>query len=106
MVIIIPILTIVMIRILINNRDFNNKNNRVMIKNGYSNDSDENSNKIVLRKSSPYCNPCKSSDKNKAKRYLRHSVQRSVTMASLFPEYFSNIFLSVNGLIGQSFQSM
>ena len=42
--------------------------------------------KIFFRKSSPYHNPYKFSGKNKAKRYLRHSLQYSVTMASIFSE--------------------
>ena len=56
-------------------------------------------NKIFFRKSSPYHNPYKFNGKNKAKRYLTHSLQYSVTMASIFSEYFSNIFLSVKSLI-------
>ena len=62
--------------------------------------------KIVFRKSSPYYNPYRSSGKNKAKRYLRHNLQRSVPMPSLFSEYFSNSFFSVKGLMGQFCQSM
>ena len=62
--------------------------------------------KIVFLKSSPHHNPYKFSGKNKAKRYLRHSLQHSVTMVSLFSEYFSNIFLYVKSSIGQFRQSM
>ena len=80
-------------------------------KNGNSNDSDENSNnnnqyQNRFHKSSPYYNPYKSSGKNKAKRYFRHSLQRSVPMAPLSSEYFSNSSLSVKGLMGQFCQSM
>ena len=56
--------------------------------------------KIIFSKSSSYYNPYKSSGKNKAKRYFRHSLQRSVPMASLPSEYFSNSFLSVKGFMG------
>ena len=80
-------------------------------KNGNSNDSDETSNnnnnnnnnqgQNRFHKSSLYYNPYKSSGKNKAKRCFRHSVQRSVPMAPLFSEYFSNRSLSVKGLMGQ-----
>ena len=62
--------------------------------------------KILFRKSSPYHNPYKFSAKNKAKGYLRDSLQHSVSMVSLFSEYFSNIFLSVKSSIGQFCQSM
>ena len=37
--------------------------------------------KIVFRESSPYYNPYKSSRKNNAKYYFRHSLQLSVPMA-------------------------
>ena len=59
-----------------------------------------------FRKLSPYYNPSKSSGKNKAKRYFRHSIQRSVPMASLSSEYFSNSFLSLKRLMAQFCQSM
>ena len=69
-------------------------------KNGNRNDSDENSNNNKsVPKSFPsiksYYNPYKSSDKNKAKRYFRHSLQHSVPMALLSSEYFSNSSLSL-----------
>ena len=65
--------------------------------NGNSCDSDEsrnNNNRYQNRfgKSSPYYNPFNSSGKNKAKRYFRHSLQRSVPMAPLSSEHFSNIY--------------
>ena len=56
-------------------------------------------------KLSPYYNPFKSSRKNKAKRYFRHSIQCSVPMTSLSSEYLSNSFLSVKSLMGQFCQS-
>ena len=59
-----------------------------------------------FRKLSPYYNPFKSSGENKAKRYFRHSIQRSVPMASLSSEYFSNSFLSLKRLMAQFCQSM
>ena len=79
--------------------------------NANSNDSDESKNnnnryKDHFRKSSLYYNSFKSIGKNKAKRYFRHSLQRSVPMAPLSSEYFSNNFLSVKGLMGQFCQSM
>ena len=79
--------------------------------NANSNDSDESKNnnnryKDHFRKSSLYYNPFKSNGQNKAKRYFRHSLQRSVPMAPLSSEYFSNNFLSVKGLMGQFCQSM
>ena len=75
-------------------------------KNGNSNDSDESRNinnryQNRFRKSSPYYNPYKSSSKNKAKCYFRHTLQRSVSMAPLSSEYFSNNLPSVKGLIGK-----
>ena len=81
-------------------------------KNGNRNDSDENGNnnnnqyQNCFHESSPYYNPYKSSGKNKAKRYFRHSLQRSVPMAPLSSEYFSNSSLYVKGLMGQFCQSM
>ena len=81
-------------------------------KNGNRNDSDENSNdnnnqyQNRFHKSSPYYNPYKSSGKNKAKCYFRHSLQLAVLMAPLSSEYFSNSSLSVKGLMGQFCQSM
>ena len=62
--------------------------------------------KIVFCKSSPYYNLYKSSGKNKAKHFFRHSLQRSAPLTSLSSEYFSNSFLSVKGLMGQFCQSM
>ena len=59
-----------------------------------------------FRKLSPYYNPFKSSGKSKTKRYFRHSIQRSVPMASLSSEYFSNSFLSLKRLMAQFCQSM
>ena len=59
-----------------------------------------------FRKLSPYYNPFKTSGKNKEKRYFRDSIQRSVPMASLSSEYFSNSFLSVKSLMGQFCQSI
>ena len=61
---------------------------------------------IIIGTKSPSYNPFKPSGKNKAKRYFRHSLQRSVPMAPLLSEYFSNNFLSVKGLMGQFCQSM
>ena len=81
-------------------------------KNGNSNDNDENSNnnnnqyQNRFHKSSPYYNRYKSSGKNKAKRYFRHSLQCLVPIAPLSSEYFSNSSLSVKGLMGQFCQSM
>ena len=90
----------------------NNKNNRVIkMATAMSNDSDKNSNnnnryQNRFCKSSPYYNSYKSSNKSKAKRYFRHSLQRSVAMTPFSSRYFSNSFLSVKGLMGQFCQSM
>ena len=104
---------------MIHNKCQTEQNNDVLIttmlqkshKKGNSNDSDESRNinnqqQNRFHKSSPYYNPYKSSGKNKAKCYFRHSLQRSVPMAPLSSEYFSNNFLSVKGLMGRFCQSM
>ena len=48
--------------------------------------------KFFFRESVPYCNPSKSSGKNKAKRYFRHSIQRSVPVASFSSGSFPIVF--------------